>query len=424
MQNIAQILSPLPSLRGIPMCRYALNAYRQKNPDWSGDAFSFLQNQDMQEFHRALEGYAPTPLQPLPALAETLGVQQILVKDESHRFGVNAFKALGASYAIYRFLKNRWQEQFSETFDPKSFRNPAVLEKLGAFTFCAATDGNHGRAVAWTAKMLQQKAVIFMPSDTVPARIENIRADGAEVQIVPGTYDDCVRHAAKTAEAQGWIEVADTAYEGYTVIPSWVLNGYSTLFREMEEPLHAADFAGVDFVFLQAGVGAFAAAGASYYTLRYGENRPKLVCVEPLEAAGFLDSIDHGKGEPIPAKGSMETIMAGLNCGTPSLSAWPILKDSIDLFLGIGDGYAEEAMREYAKWGVVSGESGASGLAALMALLQAPSLAEAKEKMGLNAHSRILLINTEGDTDPQNYQKIVGNVASKKAHSGEETATL
>ena len=390
------------------MCRYTFNPYHQKNPDWSGDSFAFLQNQDMLAFHQALAGYAPTPLQSLPALAQTLGVGQIWVKDESHRFGVKAFKALGASYAIYRFLKNRWEEQFPEKFDAHIFCNAAALKKLGDFTFCAATDGNHGKAVAWTAKMIQQKAVIFMPAETAQARIDNIHAEGGKVQIVRGTYDDCVMAAAQTAKKQGWIEIADTAYEGYTVIPSWVLNGYSTLFREIEATFNAQRSAEIDLVFLQAGVGAFAAAGAAHYTMRYGENRPKLICLEPLEAAGFLDSINEGQGHPIPAKGKMETIMAGLNCGTPSLAAWPILKDSIDLFLGIGDGYAEEAMKEYAQWGVVAGESGASGLAALLALLQAPSLAEAKEKIGLNAQSRILLINTEGDTDPQNYQKIVG----------------
>lgn len=390
------------------MCKFTFNPYVQQNPDWSTTFLAFLQNQDMFAFHRSLEGYAPTPLVSLPEMAYAWGVQQIFVKDESHRFGINAFKALGASYAIYRFLKARWEAQFSEKFDEKSFGNPAILEKLGSFTFCAATDGNHGRAVAWTAKMLKQNAVIFMPSDTVPARIESIRSEGAAVVIVQGSYDDCVTVAAQTAKDNGWFEIADTAYEGYVTVPAWVLNGYSTIFREMEESLNPEGIPEIDFVFLQAGVGAFAAAGAAYYTLRYGNKRPKLICVEPLEAAGFLDSIDYGEGHPIPAKGTMKTIMAGLNCGIPSLAAWPILKDSIDLFLGIGDSYAEEAMKQYAKVGVVAGEAGAAGLAALLALMQAPALREAKAQIGLKAQSRILLINTEGDTDPENYQKIVG----------------
>ena len=392
------------------MCKYTFNPYLQATPDWTGESFDFLRNSDMFDFHRSLEGYEATPLVPLPGIADSLGLNKVLVKDESFRFGINAFKALGASYAIYRFLKERWENKFDAPFNPESFSNPEVLEKLGAFTFCAATDGNHGRAVAWTAKMLRQQAVIYMPADTVPARIASIQSEGARVEIVEGTFDDCVGEASKNAKEQGWFEIADTAYAGYMTIPSWVLNGYSTLFREMESEINGKREAQIDFIFLQAGVGAFAAAGASYYTQRYGKHRPKLICVEPVEAAGFLDSIHDGEGDPIPAKGKMETIMAGLNCGIPSLAAWPILKDSIELFLAISDDYAKKAMIQFAKAGVVSGESGASGLAALLALVNDPALAEARRKIGLDAHSRVLLINTEGDTDPENYQKIIKGV--------------
>ncbi|MBF0279512.1 MAG: diaminopropionate ammonia-lyase [SAR324 cluster bacterium] len=391
------------------MCRYTFNPFLKQNPDWTGKSFDFLRNSDMFEFHKSLEGYEATPLVSLPKIADTLGIKAVLVKDESFRFGINAFKALGASYAIYRFLKDRWEGQFAAPFNERSFSDPAVLEKLGSFTFCAATDGNHGRAVAWTAKKLKQSAVIFMPSDTVQARIDSIRSEGAEVLIIDGTFDDCVRTAGQQAKEKGWFEIADTAYEGYMTIPSWVLNGYSTLFREMENEINLNEGPQIDFVFLQAGVGAFAAAGASYYTQRYGKHRPKLICAEPLEAAGFLDSIDFGEGSPIAAKGKMETIMAGLNCGIPSLAAWPILKDSIELFLAISDDYAEDAMRQFAASGVISGEAGASGLAALLALMKDPALADARKKIGIGEHSRVLLVSTEGDTDPENYQKIVRN---------------
>ncbi len=390
------------------MCRYRFNPYIKDEPDWSDPLFAFLQNEDMMAFHQSLDGYQPTPLVSLVKTAACLGVKEILVKDESHRFGLNAFKALGASYAIYRFLKEKWEAQFSEVFDTSIFHDPVKLTKLGSFTFCAATDGNHGRAVAWTAKKLQQKAVIYMPSDTVPARIEDIRKEGAQVVIVDGTYDDCVTVAAKDAKEHGWFEIADTAYEGYTTIPSWVLNGYSTIFHEVESEMQEKTKSTFDFVVLQVGVGAFAAAGAAYYTKHYGNQRPQLVCVEPLEAAGFLDSIEDGQGKPIPAKGQRQTIMAGLNCGTPSLVAWPILRDSVKLFLAITDSYAEEAMKQYANEGIISGEAGASGLAALTALIHDPLLRETKKTMGLGAHCRILLINTEGDTDPENYHRIVG----------------
>jgi diaminopropionate ammonia-lyase len=389
------------------MCRYKINPYLKQVPDWSGKAFSFLKNDDMFDFHRSLEGYAPTPLVELKKTAAELGLANIFIKDEGKRFGIKAFKALGASYAIYRFLKSRWEDRFDEKFDVSSFSNPEMLKKLGSFCFCAATDGNHGRAVAWTARKLQQKAVIYMPGDTVEARIKNIQSEGAEVVIIDGTYDDCVQQAAQDAKENGWFEIADTAYEGYTTIPSWVLNGYSTIFRELEDSLNLKPKPQIDIVVLQAGVGAFAAAGASYYTQRYGADRPKVICLEPLEAAGFLDSIEFGQGHPIAAKGKMETLMNGLNCGIPSLAAWPILKDAVEIFLGISDNYAESAMQKLAGEGVVSGESGASGLAGLLALMTDPKLVDAKTAMGVNTDTRVLLISTEADTDPETYNRIV-----------------
>jgi len=285
-----------------------------------------------------------------------------------------------------------------------------VLSKLGSFTFCAATDGNHGRAVAWTARKLHQKAVIFMPANTVKARIESIQNEGAEVIIIDGTYDDCVRKASYESRKNGWIEIGDTAYKGYTEIPSWVLNGYSTIFREMENSVNKMPTSEIDYVFLQAGVGAFAASGASYYSMRYGEKRPEIIIVEPIEASCFLDSAESGNGKPIPAKGKMETIMAGLNCGIPSLCAWPILRDCSDLFLGITDDYAEKAMKMYFQEEIISGESGASTLAGLIALLEDENLKEAKDRIGINRNSKILLINTEGDTDPVNFRKIISDM--------------
>jgi len=389
------------------MCQYSFNHFRKAHPQWNGEDYEFLNATDMWEFHKSLEGYAPTPVVELPQVAEKLGLGRVFAKDESHRFGIKAFKALGASYAIYRFLKEKWEEKFSSQFTPEHFKDPAALQKLETFTFTAATDGNHGRAVAWTARKLRQKAVIYMPANSAPARVQAIESEDARVVLVDGTFDDCVERCAQDAEINGWQVVSDTAYPGYMDLPRFILLGYTTLFREMEDSLHLPDHPEIDFVLLPAGVGGLAAAGTSYYVRRYGENRPMLICVEPEAAACFLDSIRLGHGEPVATKGKLDSIMAGLNCGIPSPVTWPIIRDGMDFFLAIPDHYALEAMRLYAKEGIISGESGASGLAGLLALMTSPKLQEAIKKLGLGANSRVLLINTEGDTDPVSYRRIV-----------------
>ena len=394
-------------------CKSIFNPFFKTKPDWSDPFFSFLEDNDILDFHKALPNYRPTPLYRLIKLARILGISELYVKDEAYRFNVKAFKPLGASYAIYRFLKKEWAKRFASEFDFNSFKDKKKIEKLGRFTFCAASDGNHGKAVAWTATQLGQKAVIYMPAGTVKSRIDSIESEGARVFVINGTYDDCVKRVSYEVSKNKWVEVADTAYKGYTEIPSWILNGYTTIFREMEKTINLDDKANVDYVFLQAGVGAFAAAGASYYVRKYLKKRPALICIEPNEASGFLDSIEFGRGEPIAAKGKMETIMAGLNCGIPSLVAWPILKDSINLFIAISDNYAEDAMAEYFKEGIIAGESGASGLAGLIALLRDKNLKYAKNKLKITKKSRILVINTEKDTDPENYRRIISKMGLK-----------
>jgi diaminopropionate ammonia-lyase len=395
-----------------PMCEYAFNEFFQNRPEWPGAEYAFLKDSGMLDFHRSLPGYEATPLRQLPDLAFRLGLGAIFVKDEAKRFGIKAFKALGASYAMYRFLQKQWQGRFAAPFTPASFQDGAALAKLGPFTFCAATDGNHGRAVAWTARMLGQKAVIYMPADSVPARIENVRAEEAEVVLVDGTFDTCVQRCAADAAKNGWQAISDTAYPGYGEIPGWILLGYTTIFAELEDTLNRADRAGVDAVILPAGVGGLAAAGAFYYSKHYGARRPVLICVEPVSSDCFLESVRFGKGKPLPTRGHQTSIMAGLNCGVPSPLAWPIVRDAFHFFLAIGDGYAVQAMRRYfhplgMDPRIISGESGASGLAALLALTNSDKLAGIRSQLPLKSDSRILLINTEGDTDPVNFQKIV-----------------
>ncbi len=387
------------------MFDYAFNPNLNKNPDWS--EFEFLNNSDMLEFHKSLAGYKPTPLKSLPKLAAKLGLKEILVKDESERFGIKAFKALGASYAIYRYLKGVYEAKFDDEFTPASFKDKQALAKLGAITFTAATDGNHGRAVAWTANRLKQKAVIYMPSNTAQSRIENIESENAKVVLVAGSFDDCVAQCAKDAKANGWVEIADTAYPGYMEIPKYIMLGYSSILYELEPSPNKPKKPDLDFVFAPAGVGGIAAAITSYYVKHYQENGPKIICVEPSDSDCYLASIKANTGKPISSGGAMETMMVGLACDIPSLVAWPIIKDGIDFFMNCPDQYAIEAMRAYHAEGITSGESGSAGLAALLALFDGKEAAAVRQELGMNADSRILLINTEGDTDPINYKKII-----------------
>jgi len=389
-------------------CEFSFNPYRKEIPDWGGPFFDFLKSTDMGEFHRSIDGYAKTPLVKLPQLAAELGLGEILIKDESHRYGINAFKGLGASYAIYRFLKGQWEKKFGDGFSPASFKDPETMKKLGSYTFCAATDGNHGKAVAWTANKLKQRAIIYMPDNSAQARIDNITKENAEVVLLPGTFDDCVERCAKDARENGWQVIGDTAYPGYMEIPQYIILGYSTIFRELEPDVAKPTNADLDLVFLPAGVGGVAAAGASYFTMRYGKNRPKLVCVEPKESDCFLESIKNGNGKPLFTKGNQMSIMAGLNCGMPSLIAWPIVRDSMDLFIAVDDPWAEIAMRAYYKEGVISGESGASAMAGLIAFMTNDAMKAARERFGVGAHTRVFVLNTEGATDPVNHRRVVG----------------
>ncbi|MCU1274789.1 MAG: hypothetical protein JWO48_2220 [Bryobacterales bacterium] len=332
-------------------------------------------------FHESLPGYQPTPLHSLPGLARELGIGSLLVKDESARFGLNAFKALGASWAVHRFLE----------------RNGGAR-----VTFASATDGNHGRAVAWAARLTGNRAVIYVPRHTVRARIDAIRGEGAEVIVVDGTYDDAVRRADLDSRINGWQVISDTAYPGHMEIPAWVIEGYSTMFVEIE-PVP-------DIVIVQAGVGGLAAAAVQHFL------GARLVCVQPTEADGLLESVSSENGEPRSTCNSQRTIMAGLACGMPSLLAWPVLKRGVTLFLSVDDTFAAEAMRRLHPR-IISGETGAAGLAGLIALCREPEFAQSKEQLGLSSESSVLVISTEGDTDPENYRAIVRPLAHPGANS-------
>jgi diaminopropionate ammonia-lyase len=339
-------------------------------------------------FHRSLPGYQPTPLYKLPALASNVNVRELWVKDESERMGLKAFKVLGAAYAISKMLKEL----------PKDT------------VFCTATDGNHGRAVAWSAALFDKKAVIFVPEATVEARINKIEQEGAEVIVVKGPYDETVKMAKERSEENGWVLVQDTSFDGYEKIPLDIMAGYITILKEMEQVLHHREKPAFDIVFLKAGVGSWAASAVWYYHNKYRENRPKIVLVEPSSADCCMEAVK--QGHPIPTKNDQDTIMVGLNCGTASKVAFKILREGVDLFLSIPDWYAGAAMNYlyYAKdedSQIISGESGAAGLGGLLALQQEDSLREAKEFIALNSTSRVLIFNTEGNTDPINFNRII-----------------
>ena len=359
-----------------------MKCFINKIEKFPAEDHAFLKRDDVQSYHESIESYAPTPLLSLPNVAQSLGIKELLVKDESKRFGLNAFKGLGASYAIHQFLQNH----------------------PGEPVFCTATDGNHGRAVAWAARQSGCEAVIYVPEYTVAERIENIEKEGAKVVLVNGDYDQTVKSAYSEAERTGMQMIQDTAWEGYTEIPGLIMAGYTTMFREIEHVLKADS--PVDFVFLQAGVGCWAASAVWYFHERYGSDCPKIICVEPQHADCVLRSFENDR---ITSISTQDTIMAGLNCGTPSESAWDILKKGISLSLSITDEYAMKAMRMLyqSDTQVISGESGSAGLGGLIALLEYPEFKKAKQLLRLGGNSRVLVFNTEGDTDSDSFQKIV-----------------
>ncbi len=347
-----------------------------------------FRSKDMLEFHQGLRKYAPTPLLKLTGLAKSLKVKKIYLKDESRRFGIHAFKILGASYAMHSFLK----------------------KYPGKYTFCTATDGNHGRAVAWSARRLKQRAVIYVPKDMVRSRIKSIREERARVEVVDGGYDDALEAARLACRKKNYILLQDTSNEDYRSIPRYIVAGYKTLLLEMENELFPAKAPEVDVVFTQTGVGSWSACLTTYLRMRYGAGAPRIVSVESVATPCVMNSFRNGSKAGTYTRG--HTIMAGLNCPTPSLEALEIMKQGTDLFISIPDSYAVKAVRSlYYPFKndprIFAGESGAAGLAGLMALCSAPELAKAKKKLGLKTSSRVLVFNTEGVTDPELFDELM-----------------
>ena len=358
-------------------------------------------------FHRSLPMYAPTPLVRLDALARRLRLGAVYVKDESRRFGLNAFKVLGGSYAIARHIAAALGRDISQ-MSHAALLSDAVREALGQTTFFTATDGNHGRGVAWAARELGQKAVVFMPRGTKPVRMQNIRALGAKVTIEDVNYDACVRmadeHASRTP---GGVLVQDTAWPGYEQMPLWVMQGYGTMAAEAAEQMGRRP----THIFLQAGVGSMPGAVQGYFARLYPENPPRVTVVEASAAACLYESARAGDGRPRSVGGDLATMMAGLACGVPNPIAFDVLKNHAFAFAACPDWVGAMGMRVLGApleedGRVISGESGAAGLGLLYALMtgRAEGLREA---LGLDETSVVLLFSTEGDTDPDNYRRVV-----------------
>ncbi len=370
-------------------------------------AFSPAEAQKAHDFHAGFAQYAQTPLTSLPALAKKLGVASIQVKDESYRFGLNAFKVLGGSYALGRYIAQRLGEDIAD-LPAERILSAEVREKLGQLTFVTATDGNHGRGVAWTARQLGQKSVVYMPEGSAIERLENIRAEGARADIFPMNYDQAVRLAAHRADQFGWVMVQDTAWEGYQDIPLWIMQGYTTMGHELARQLPQPP----THLFLQAGVGSMAGAMAGFFANLYGENRPRIIIVEPQRADCLFRTAKANDGKLHPVRGKMNTIMAGLACGEPCTIGWQVLESVADAFLSVRESVAADGMRILASpvpgdQPIVSGESGAAAFGAAMNILLDEDLKTMREQLGITAESRLLFISTEGDTDKENWQNVV-----------------
>ena len=364
------------------------------------------------EFHKSFPQYSVTPLQKLSALASYLGVKGIYCKDESYRFGLNAFKVLGGSYAMGRYIAKELGRDISQ-LPYNVLSSDKLREEFGQATFFTATDGNHGRGVAWAAKRLGQKAVVRMPKGTTKTRFDNIAKEGAEVTIEEVNYDDCVRMAAaEAAKTEHGIIVQDTAWAGYEEIPSWIMQGYGTLVLEADKHLKENGVDRPTHVFVQAGVGSLAGAVVGYFAHKYKENPPVMVVCEASAADCLYRSAVQADGNLVNVTGDLQTIMAGLACGEGNTIGWDILKNHVTVFASCPDWMSAKATRIYANPlendpHIISGESGSVPLGLAYTALHDEDAKDLKEALKLDENSNILVISTEGDTDPVRYREIV-----------------
>ncbi|MBN1116782.1 MAG: diaminopropionate ammonia-lyase [Bacteroidales bacterium] len=370
---------------------YLLNNRTYYNPDLGEEVIEILNDfEKPYRFHKSLDEYCPTPLIEIPHLSELLGINKILIKDEGQRFGTSALKILGASYAVYQEINHS-----------KSIKG-----------ICTATDGNHGRAVAWACKKNGLESVVFVPYQTSVSRIRFIEEEGAKVIVSKGHYDQAVKEAAAYAEENNITLLQDTSWTNYHRIPSTITSGYYTEMHEVSEQTNKLMKPAIDVVFIQAGVGSWPSAIVHFIRKYLNNQKVKIVCVEPYESDAIYESVK--RASLATTRKSQKTIMAGLNCGTPSYIAFEILKQGVDAFLTISDEYAIDAIKylnaplpgdPY----VAAGESGSAGLAALLAIIRNKNIGMLKKQLGITKESNILVFNTENVTDPDLHYQLLSD---------------
>jgi len=365
-------------------------------------------------FHESFPQYKKTPLAQLDNMAKFLGIKNLYVKDESFRFGLNAFKVLGGSFAIGCYIAKKLGRDISQ-LPYNTLTSEELLKEFGQTTFYTATDGNHGRGLAWAANKLNQKCVVFMPKGSSEIRLKNIRNEGATATIENVNYDECVRIAmAESAKTPNSVVIQDTAWEGYEEIPTWIMQGYGTMAKEANDQLHDAGCSSPTHIFIQAGVGSLAGAVQGYFANMYPENPPTVVVVEPNMADCLFRSAQAKDGDIRIVSDNMQTIMAGLACGEPNTIAWDILKNNSSFFISCPDTISAKGMRIYAvplkgDPKVISGESGAVTMGMLFDIMKSDELKDLREAIKLDENSRVLLFSTEGNTDPDFFREIVWN---------------
>ncbi|MDD2958102.1 MAG: diaminopropionate ammonia-lyase [Lachnospiraceae bacterium] len=390
-----------------------------KTKDEKLEIMSKNQVRKARRFHESFPQYSETPLARLTGLAKELGLSEVCVKDESYRFGLNAFKVLGGSYAMVNYIAGKVKKEVSEC-DYAYLTSPALKEEFGQAVFFTATDGNHGRGVAWAANKLGQKAVVLMPKGSTRSRFDHIAEEGAKVTIEEVNYDECVRRANQMADqTRNGVMVQDTAWDGYEEIPAWIMQGYGTMSDEACEQLEAIGIGRPTHVFVQAGVGSLAGAVQGYLANRFGDDCPITVVLEAQAADCLYQSAKAGDGSIQFVTGDLQTIMAGLACGEPNTIGFDILRNHTAFFASCPDWVSANGMRMLGAPlkgdpQVISGESGAVGMGFLAAVMKDPEYAELKRALKLDENSKVLMFSTEGDTDPENYRAIVWDGKQRK----------